>query len=88
MNQTTFTVGISYEGDSYSITIRRLGVNKHWKLQDGNPKCIYDSRDPNPRMFAILFEGDEVKAKFFAEQLKSAYFYQGITKVTVKSDDE
>ena len=87
MNQTTFTVGVSYEGDSYSITKRRLGVNKHWKRQEGNPTCIYDSRDPNPRMFVVLFEGEESKAKFFAEQIKSSYFYQSVTKITVKSDD-
>jgi len=88
MNQTTFTVGVNYEGESFSITIRRLGVNKHWKRQEGNPTCIYDSRDPNPRMFAVLFEGEEVKAKLFAETLKMSYAYQGVTKVTVKSGDE
>ena len=83
--ENIFTVGINYTGE-YSITIRRLANNAHWKRAEGNPSCIYDSRDPNPKMFAILFEGSESDAKSFAEVIKAAYALKGVVKVTVKSD--
>jgi len=85
--ENIFTVGINYTGE-YSITIRRLAKNAHWKRAEGNPSCIYDSRDPNPRMFAILFEGTESDAKSFAEVIKAAYALKNVVKVTVKSNDE
>lgn len=87
---SNFTVAVDYnsETNERAITCRRLDASKHWKRKEGNPSCIYDSRDPNPRMFTILFEGPETNAKLFAETLKMSYSYQGVTKVTVKSDSE
>ena len=85
---SNFTVGLHYNAktNKYVATCRRLDASKHWKQKEGNPSYIYDSRDPNPRMFAVVFKGDETNAKLFAETLKMSYSYQGVTKVTVKSD--
>jgi hypothetical protein len=85
-----FTVGVSYDPvtNEYGITCRRLASSKHWKYREGNPSTIYDSRDPSPKMFSVLFVGPEKEAKLFAETLKMSYTYQGVTKVTVKSDSD
>ena len=85
---TNFTVAVDYNPkmNEFAKTCRRLDASKHWKRKEGNPSYIYDSRDPNPRMFAVVFEGDETNAKLVAETLKMSYSYQGVRKVTVKSD--
>jgi hypothetical protein len=80
-----YTVAISYE-DKVSLTTRCLTRNKHFKRKEGNPNCIYDSRESNPKMFTILFEGSQTEAEKFAHVIAAAYSLVGVQRGLVKTE--
>lgn len=92
-----YTVGVKYEGSTFRITCRKLPNPKnlskgsaHWKIEGTNPRIMFDTREPadSKNHYTILFEGEEDKAKFFAETLKQAYSYQGVKKLKVMNPCE
>ena len=83
-----YTVASYYEGSSYSLTIRCLKRNSHFKRDEGNPKCIYDStQGPDAKRFAIMFEGTQTEAKEFYMMVRAAYALRNVTKGLVKNEE-
>lgn len=80
----SYTVAVYFDIDTnvYSITCRSLVKNKHWK-RIGNQ--IYDSKNKNPRMFSIVFEGPENEAKKFKIIQEAAYSTSKAQKMHVIS---
>jgi hypothetical protein len=82
----TYTVAVFKDETSYSMTVRCLARNKHFKYNAGNPNCIYDSTQSNPKMFTILFEGSQTEAEKFAHVISAAYSLVGVTRGLVKTE--
>jgi len=82
----TYTVAVFKDETSYSMTIRCLARNKHFKYNVGNPNCIYDSTQLDPKMFTILFEGSQTEAEKFAHVIAAAYSLVGAKRGLVKTE--
>jgi hypothetical protein len=85
-----YIVGLSYENGAVALTLRCLERNKHFKRNEGNPNCIFNSQEENPKMFAIIFEGCKTDARNFYAAQRLLYKGAGIAKSFVKeeADDE
>lgn len=83
----TYTVAVFKDETAYSMTIRCLARNKHFKHNVGNPDCIYDSTQLDPKMFTILFEGSQTEAEKFAHVIAAAYSLVGVKRGLVKTEE-
>jgi hypothetical protein len=81
-----YTVAVFKDETSYSMTIRCLARNKHFKYNVGNPNCIYDSTQSDPKMFTILFEGSQTDAEKFAHVIAAAYSLVDVKRGLVKTE--
>lgn len=81
-----YTVAVYKDETAYSMTVRCLARNKHFKYNTGNPNCIYDSTQPEPKMFTILFEGSQTEAEKFAHVIAAAYSLVGVNRGLVKTE--
>lgn len=82
-----YTVAVFRDETYYSMTVRCLARNKHFKYNVGNPNCIYDSTQPNPKMFTILFEGSQTEAEKFAHVISAAYSLVDVKRGLVKTEE-
>jgi len=81
-----YTVAVFKDETSYSMTVRCLARNKHFKYNAGNPNCIYDSTQLDPKMFTIMFEGSQTEAEKFAHVQAAAYSLVGVKRGLVKTE--
>jgi hypothetical protein len=83
-----YTVAMHFAEGKIALTIRCLESNKHFKRKDGNPNCIYNSQEENPKMFTIMFEGPLSEARKFLAVQQAAYKLVGVTRSKVKEEGE
>lgn len=73
-----YAVGLNTQDRKFSMTCRDLDKSPHWKMLDGIPKVIRDSRNPEFKPYTVLGEfNTESEARKFKAVVEAAYVATG-----------
>lgn len=84
MSDNTYVVAVANSGNSYSMTIRSLAKNPHFKFVGNDTNCIYDSTQINPKSFYILYQGCRTSAEKFGSLIEAGYKLVDVDRGLVK----